>query len=201
MARHLLEGHPVGLAGVMIMSAGGIAFFVSVLQARRAMGDGGEAGAKRSPASILGIGLQMLGFASAGFGEVRIEGSETTPTRLAVAAAVAALIFGAVLIFRAATRAMGRNWSLVARTREDHELVRHGVFARVRHPIYVAMSLFLLALALSLGHEKNLVVALPLFALGTALRVRIEERLLRDHFGAAYDDYSCRVKRFAPGLF
>lgn len=201
MAAHLLDGHPVGLAGVLIMSAGGVAFFLSVLQARRAIGGAGEAGARRSPASILGIGLQMLAFASAGFGRVRIEGSETAPERLAVAAAVAALIFGAVLIFRAAARAMGRNWSLVARTREDHELVQHGVFARIRHPIYLAMGLFLLALAVSLGHERNLLVALPLFALGTAIRVRIEEELLRDLFGAAYGDYSARVKRFVPGLF
>jgi protein-S-isoprenylcysteine O-methyltransferase Ste14 len=63
------------------------------------------------------------------------------------------------------------------------------------------MGLFLLALAVSFGHLRNLVVALPLFALGTALRVGEEERLLRARFGPAYDDYAARVKRFVPGLF
>jgi len=27
-----------------------------------------------------------------------------------------------------------------------------------------------------------------------------EERLLRAHFGPAYDEYAARVKRFLPGL-
>jgi protein-S-isoprenylcysteine O-methyltransferase Ste14 len=96
---------------------------------------------------------------------------------------------------------MGRNWSLVARTRTDHELVTSGVFARLRHPIYLAMGLFLLGLAISLGHERNLLLSLPLFALGTWIRVREEEKLLRAQFGGAYDSYAASVKRFVPGLF
>jgi protein-S-isoprenylcysteine O-methyltransferase Ste14 len=79
--------------------------------------------------------------------------------------------------------------------------VRNGVFARVRHPIYLAMTLFLLALAVGLGHEANLVAAAPCFALGTWVRVREEERLLRARFGADYDSYAAAVKRFVPGLF
>ncbi len=107
---------------------------------------------------------------------------------------------GAVLLFAAATAEMGRNWSLIARTRKDHELVTSGPFAHVRHPIYTAMSLFLLSLALSFGHERSLIWGLPLFAGGTWLRVREEERLLRASFGSAYDDYAAHVKRFLPGI-
>jgi protein-S-isoprenylcysteine O-methyltransferase Ste14 len=33
------------------------------------------------------------------------------------------------------------------------------------------------------------------------MRVSHEERLLKAQFGAAYDDYAARVKRFVPGLF
>jgi protein-S-isoprenylcysteine O-methyltransferase Ste14 len=38
------------------------------------------------------------------------------------------------------------------------------------------------------------------FALGTWIRIREEERLLRAEFGAAYEDYAARVKRFVPGI-
>jgi protein-S-isoprenylcysteine O-methyltransferase Ste14 len=107
---------------------------------------------------------------------------------------------GAVLLFAAATRAMGDNWSLVARTRADHRLVTDGVFARLRHPIYLAMALFLLALAIALGHEANLIFAAPLFALGTWIRVHEEEKLLRAQFGDSYERYAASVKRFVPGL-
>src|SRR5205085_753646 len=103
-------------------------------------------------------------------------------------------------LFTAAARAMGANWSIVARMREGHELVTGGVFARLRHPIYTAMGAFLIAMAIAFGHEYGLIAGLPLFALGTAIRIREEERLLRGEFGAAYDDYARRVKRFVPGL-
>jgi protein-S-isoprenylcysteine O-methyltransferase Ste14 len=63
------------------------------------------------------------------------------------------------------------------------------------------MALLLLALAIGLGNEWRLIVTLPLYALGTWLRIVEEEKLLRAAFGPAYDAYAARVKRFAPGLF
>jgi protein-S-isoprenylcysteine O-methyltransferase Ste14 len=96
---------------------------------------------------------------------------------------------------------MGRNWSIVARTREDHELVQSGPFAVMRHPIYTAITLQLIGCAVALGHPGRLIVALPLYALGTWLRISVEERLLHTMFGERYDAYAHRVKRFVPGVF
>ena len=48
----------------------------------------------------------------------------------------------------------------------------------MRHPIYLGMLLFLLGLAVAFGHWLQLVVALPLFLAGTAIRTRLEDRLL-----------------------
>jgi protein-S-isoprenylcysteine O-methyltransferase Ste14 len=96
---------------------------------------------------------------------------------------------------------MGRNWSVVARTRSDHELVTTGPFAWLRHPIYTALALLLIALSIAYGNAARLILALPIYALGTWLRIAEEERLLRDAFGAAYDAYAARVRRFVPGVF
>jgi protein-S-isoprenylcysteine O-methyltransferase Ste14 len=96
---------------------------------------------------------------------------------------------------------MGKTWALVARTRVDHELMQGGPFAYVRNPIYVALLCFLLAIAIAYGHVASLIFAVPLFALGTWLRVRHEEALLRAMFGAEYDAYAARVSRFVPGVF
>ena len=142
----------------------------------------------------------MLGFASTGFGPIKIALPPAGLASLAEAALVALLMGGAVALFGAAAREMGRNWSIVARTREDHELVTSGAFAHVRNPIYSAMALFLLGMAVAFGHERNLIWGVPLFALGTWLRVREEERLLRASFGDAYDAYAARVTRFIPGV-
>jgi len=197
-----LYHHPVGLPGLVIMMAGGLLFFASVVRMRiGARAPAAPAAAKRrSSASAAGIFLQMLGFTATGFGLIQASLPAASPEAMLEAAAVAALMAGSVLMFVAATRAMGANWSVVARMREGHELVTSGIFAHLRHPIYVGMTLFLVALAIAFGHERNLVVGAPLFLLGTWIRVHEEEKLLRAEFGRAYGDYAARVKRFVPGI-
>jgi protein-S-isoprenylcysteine O-methyltransferase Ste14 len=196
----MLDPTPVGGPALIALVAGGALFALSLVGTRLRAG-GATAGERGSNASRVGIAVQMAGFASVGFGTVRRTLASGDALALAQAAAVALLMVGAVALFRAAARAMGTNWSLAARVRDDHQLVTAGVFARVRNPIYGAMAFFLLALAVALGHYAQLLLGVPLFALGTWLRVREEERLLRSRFGAAYDAYAGRVRRFVPGLF
>lgn len=190
---------PIGLPGLAALALGMASFVIALLAARSRREV--EAGTTRSRASTLGIAVQGLGIALAGYGVQRVTLDPLSPKALIEALMVTLLIAAALGLFVWASRAMGRNWSIVARTRADHALVQSGPFARVRHPIYVAMALFMLALAFALGHTRQLILAAPLFALGTAMRVRIEETLLRTMFGAEYDSYADRVKRFIPGLF
>ncbi|WP_163312237.1 methyltransferase family protein, partial [Enterobacter cloacae] len=74
-----------------------------------------------------------------------------------------------------------------------------GPFAWIRNPIYTALFVFMLAMALGFGHWRGLIIGVPLYWIGTWMRVRREEKLLRAQFGAAYDAYAARVKRFIPG--
>ncbi|MDB5693056.1 MAG: isoprenylcysteine carboxylmethyltransferase family protein [Alphaproteobacteria bacterium] len=199
MASTALLAQPIGAPGLIFMSVGGILFFAMLIRTSLAAGASGSGG-RRSGLSRIGIALQMLGIACVGFGPTRLTLSATSPASIATAAVVATLMALAIFLFVAATRAMGANWSIAARMREDHQLVTTGVFARLRHPIYAGMAAFFLALAAALGHEAQLIAGIPLFVLGTALRVRVEERLLRDRFGAAYEAYAARVARFVPGI-
>lgn len=193
------QSQPVGVPGLIAVTAGGLAFFASVLATR--LGNRSAAPAKRkSGLSTLGVFIQMLAFAGTGFARIAVALPADSPAALAEGAAVTLLMLASVALFWAASRAMGANWSVVARMREGHELVTQGVFARLRHPIYTGMAAFLVALAIAFGHPASLLVTAPLFALGTGIRIREEERLLRAEFGAAYDAYAARVKRFVPGL-
>jgi protein-S-isoprenylcysteine O-methyltransferase Ste14 len=196
----LVHQQPVGLPALIVLIGGLLLFFASVAWTGVRAKGGGETAAKKSNLSRWGVFVQMLGFASAGFGQVLIALPATSPLALGEAAAVVALMLLALGLFNAAARAMGANWSIVARMREGHELVTAGVFAHLRHPIYTAMGAFLIAMAIAFGHEFGLILAIPLFALGTFIRIREEEKLLRGEFGAAYDAYAARVKRFLPGV-
>jgi protein-S-isoprenylcysteine O-methyltransferase Ste14 len=43
--------------------------------------------------------------------------------------------------------------------------------------------------------------AFVLMVIGSDLRARAEEKLLKDVFGASYREYSSRTRRFLPGIY
>lgn len=176
----------------IIVFAGAIA----LLGAARARDEGKSA--KKSKTSAVGILIQCIGFVSCAIGPVRVVLPWNAPLSLISAIGVALFGGGAIAIFVAATRAMGKNWSVVARMRSDHELVRTGPFAIVRHPIYFALFLYMLSLAVAFGHSTQLLLAVPLYCAGTIVRVREEEKLLRAQFGEDHARYVREVPAFIP---
>jgi protein-S-isoprenylcysteine O-methyltransferase Ste14 len=99
------------------------------------------------------------------------------------------------------TRALGRQWRLDAGLNAEHELVRSGPYRVVRHPIYTSMFCMLLGTGLLLATPlKLLLPAILLLAIGTEIRVRIEERLLASRFGDEFLDYQRRVPAYIPFL-
>ena len=191
---------PVGLPGLAVMAVGLLSFFIALAAARRRAGAEAGGNATRSRRSMLGIVVQGLGFVAAGMGRIDVT-LDPLGTRSIIDATIVLLLMTATVgLFVWASRTMGRNWSIVARTREDHRLVETGPFAFVRHPIYVALFLLTIAIAVAYGHPTHLVIGVPLFAIGTWLRIGEEERLLRAMFGGAYEDYARRVKRFVPTI-
>ncbi|WP_404333405.1 methyltransferase family protein [Sphingomonas sp. MMS12-HWE2-04] len=192
---------PTSLGAVVVMALGFALFVASLGLVRlRLRHPGRSKGGHGAPRSMLGVAIQSLGFLAVGVGPIVATLAPGSPAGLAQAALVLALMGLTIGLFAAAAHAMGHNWSIVARTRSDHALVTWGPFALVRHPIYVALFAMLLAMALAFGHLRGLVPGVPLYWIGTWLRVAEEERLLRLRFGPTYDAYAARVKRFVPGL-
>jgi protein-S-isoprenylcysteine O-methyltransferase Ste14 len=59
----------------------------------------------------------------------------------------------------------------------------------------------LLATGLAVSHWIALAAALVVFAIGTWIRVRSEEKLLRGAFGAEFEEYAREVPAVVPYLF
>ncbi|MCL1961238.1 MAG: isoprenylcysteine carboxylmethyltransferase family protein [Desulfovibrionaceae bacterium] len=75
-------------------------------------------------------------------------------------------------------------------------MVSSGIFSRTRNPMYLGMLLALAGWAVWLGNAAAW-LALPLFvAVLTVLQIRPEERALRQRFGAQFDHYAARVRRW-----
>ena len=175
-----------------------ILFFLSLIRAlmRRTP----ESGARREGKSRIGIVLQSIAFFFAGFGGARPSLPLLSPAAIAGALAVLLLMGGSLYLFAASSSALGKNWSFEARMRADHQLIRSGPYARVRHPIYLGMLLFLFGLAVALGHWLQLVVAVPLFLVGTSIRTKLEDRLLEDQFGKEFEDYARTTPPLIPRI-
>jgi protein-S-isoprenylcysteine O-methyltransferase Ste14 len=112
-----------------------------------------------------------------------------------------AIAAGSGWLIETAIRTLGKQWALRARLVEGHKLITVGPYAYVRNPIYTGMFGMLIATGLAMQHWIALIVAIILFAVGTVIRVRSEEKLLRSAFGKEFDDYAARVPAVLPGIF
>lgn len=81
-----------------------------------------------------------------------------------------------------------------------HRVVSSGPYAFVRHPMYSAVILFFVDVALLLGSWWGVAIA-PVFIALFGIRVPMEERTLREGL-PDYADYAARVRyRLVPGLW
>ena len=113
---------------------------------------------------------------------------------------VASVVFGlcaSALSWTAVTH-LGRQFRVYAGLYEDHQLVRTGPYALVRHPIYASLLAMLLCTLLGLTRWPWTLISLALFLLGTEIRVHTEDGLLESRFGDAFRDYRRRVPAYVP---
>jgi protein-S-isoprenylcysteine O-methyltransferase Ste14 len=93
-----------------------------------------------------------------------------------------------------------RSWRFRATLDAGHELATGGPYALVRHPIYAGLNLLAVGTAVWVPTPLTW-AAVVLMALGSDLRGRAEEGVLRESFGDAYRAYCARTRRFVPGLY
>jgi|SRR5579871_3213786 len=140
----------------------------------------------------LGILLEAAGVLLAFIG--------ATPLRSGAAALLIALalgVTGAVLSWTAVTH-LGKQFRVHAGLYVDHELVRTGPYAIVRHPIYASLLALLLATVVLRTPWPRALLALAVFLVGTEIRVRSEDRLLASRFGAQFARYQKEVSAYIP---
>jgi protein-S-isoprenylcysteine O-methyltransferase Ste14 len=169
----------------------------------------GKKGAEKSTKtqdlkSHAGFLLQILGYAicfaySRTYFSPILRMSEAAESLVAALAAVTAV--ASTWFCLAAARALGKQWALVARVIEGHELVQRGPYAVVRHPIYLAMLGMLVATGLAVSTWRGLAIAAIVFMIGTEIRIRSEEKILREALGGPFAEYSRKVPAFVPRLF
>jgi len=114
--------------------------------------------------------------------------------------------FGLVLFLigvsmrRVAKRTLGKYYTYGLKTLEKYELVKHGIYKHVRHPIYLAMLLYNNGITLffsSLYGFLFMQAFIPLII----YRVKIEENMLIKKFGDEYREYMKETKKLIPFIY
>ena len=121
--------------------------------------------------------------------------------RIWAAALGAPLLVVSGLVARARKRHLGWRTLVgvpeVSSDRSESRLLQEGIYARIRNPRYVEFDLGLIGWTLILGYI-GLYVVTAVTILAVHGIVLLEERELRDRFGAEYVEYSARVPRYLP---
>lgn len=75
-------------------------------------------------------------------------------------------------------------------------LVTSGIYRLTRNPMYVGDVLILLAVVVFFSHPYGVAGVVLFIAWMNFLQIPAEERALRERFGAAYEAYCARVRRW-----
>jgi protein-S-isoprenylcysteine O-methyltransferase Ste14 len=96
-----------------------------------------------------------------------------------------------------ARRHIGKNWSAQVTIRKEHELIRTGPYARIRHPIYTGLLLAVAGTAIAIG-EYRAIVAFAVIAVGFVVKAKREEAFLATQFGRAFEEHRRQTGFFLP---
>jgi protein-S-isoprenylcysteine O-methyltransferase Ste14 len=94
---------------------------------------------------------------------------------------------------------LGRNWSATVTVKEDHELIRGGPYALVRHPIYSGLLLAFIGSAIARAEWRG-VLAVLIVLVALWRKLRLEERFMSETFGDEYRRYRARTAALIPYL-
>ncbi|MFW9789490.1 MAG: methyltransferase family protein [Candidatus Thorarchaeota archaeon] len=109
-------------------------------------------------------------------------------------------IVGGILVLRSRIQ-LGRYGDGTPELKEDHHLLKEGIYNHIRHPLYSGGMIGRLGLGLAFrGYMGTVVYVLVYFGIFRK-RMEIEEQSLKSKFGEEYEEYMKRTKRLFPYIY
>ena len=111
------------------------------------------------------------------------------------------LLVAGVAIRWASIYTLGKFFTGIVLIKEDHRLIRSGLYTHVRHPAYTGALLAHLGLGLAFTNWFSLLLSVVPYIVAVTYRVHVEEQALRDAFGSEYLTYARDTKRLIPKVY
>jgi len=109
-----------------------------------------------------------------------------------------ALVWAGMLLRLWAIRVLGMFFSTRSVIQQGHELITEGPYRVLRNPSYTGGLTTLMGLGLSLGNGLSLAILLVAGIVVYVSRVKAEEEMLAQAFGARYEEYKKRTWALIP---
>lgn len=114
---------------------------------------------------------------------------------------VGAFIFVAGLwVLRSSHENLGQNFSPSLLIRDHHQLVTHGIYKHIRHPMYLSFLMWSVGQALLINNWLAGPLGIIAFSFIYGFRIEREEQQLVETFGDQYREYQRKSGRLLPGF-
>ena len=185
---------------VIVLRAVSLLAFAGMLLIMRGRRGGPGAPAQRESGGRAPVVATLLACALFFAALAIFSGSVEAPVALPLALAGCVLALAGVALVLRCRAELGAAWSLVPKADQGTGLVTTGPYRRVRHPIYLGLTLLALGEALAFASWPAAAIVLAGIVPTFAWRARAEEQLLGRIFGARYAAYRRHTKLIIPHL-
>ena len=97
-------------------------------------------------------------------------------------------------------KALGKHFSGYAEIKDNHELVKEGIYKYIRHPAYLGILIYYLGLPLVLNAYYSEIIGFVIMVFAIYWRIKNEERLLIEKFGDEYKTYMNQTGALWPKI-
>ena len=108
------------------------------------------------------------------------------------------LMLGGGLLRELGAHALGQQLSYAVKV--PKKLIRTGIYARIRHPMYAGAALLGLGAIAALASLYGLLAVVLTLLPALLYRIKVEEDMLKKQFGKEYEEWASKTSRLIPGL-
>jgi len=142
---------------------------------------------------VLGLAIKLLADLLGGPGRIVLQSAS-------LGYVGCSLMVGGMALRWAAIATLKDKFTVDVAIVQDHRIVDTGLYSVVRHPSYLGSLITFVGLGLAWENWLSLVLMIVLRLVATLYRISVEERVLVNHFGDAYQAYRKRTKGLVPGI-
>ncbi len=165
---------------------------------RRVSGVNADRFSRATILAAIAVSVALANVCAARFPAARLANGDIGAVRFTAGIALMWLGIG---LRQWAVATLGRLFRTSVVVQDDHRLITHGLYRRIRNPSYTGVLITVLGQGLIMGNWLSLLVLVGGVTASLAWRMHVEAEALRGRFGEAYDAYVRTSWAIVPWLW